>query len=55
VKKGLKCLYPEVDGNVIKNDDAKVVNMLLEHNPQLKNISRARAVKILKNRFPDYF
>jgi uncharacterized pyridoxamine 5'-phosphate oxidase family protein len=46
---------PEVDGNVIKNDDAKVVNMLLEHNPQLKNISRARAVKILKNRFPDYF
>jgi hypothetical protein len=46
---------PQVDGNVIDNDDTKVVNMLLESNPQLKNVSRARAVKILKNRFPDYF
>ena len=54
-EKGPEVFVPQVDGNVIKNDDAKVVNMLLEHNPQLKNISRARAVKILKNRFPDYF
>jgi len=54
-EEGPEMFVPEVDGNVIKNDDAKVVNMLLEHNPQLKNISRARAVKILKNRFPDYF
>ena len=46
---------PKIDGNVIDNDDTKVVNMLLESNPQLKNVSRARAVKILKNRFPDYF
>ena len=54
-EEGPEMFVPEIDGNVIKNDDAKVVNMLLEHNPQLKNISRARAVKILKNRFPDYF
>ena len=54
-EEGPEMFVPEVDGNVIKNDDAKVVNMLLEHNPQLKKISRARAVKILKNRFPDYF
>jgi hypothetical protein len=46
---------PQVDGNIIDNDDTKVVNMLLESNPQLKNVSRARAVKILKARFPDYF
>jgi hypothetical protein len=52
---GAEMFVPEVDGNIIKNDDTKVVNMLLESNPQLKNVSRARAVKILKARFPDYF
>ena len=54
-EEGPEMFIPQVDGNVIDNDDTKVVNMLLESNPQLKNISRARAVKILKNRFPDYF
>lgn len=54
-EEGPEMFVPEVDGNVIKNDDTKVINMLLESNPQLKNISRARAVKILKARFPDYF
>jgi len=54
-EEGPEMFVPQVDGNVIDNDDTKVVNMLLESNPQLKNISRARAVKILKNRFPDYF
>ena len=54
-EKGPEMFVPQVDGNIINNDDAKIVNMLLESNPQLKSISRARAVKILKNRFPDYF
>jgi hypothetical protein len=54
-EEGPEMFVPQVDGNVIDNDDTKVVNMLLESNPQLKNVSRARAVKILKNRFPDYF
>ena len=54
-EKGPELFVPELDGNIINNDDLKVVNMLLESNPQLKNISRARAVKILKARFPDYF
>ena len=54
-EKGQEMFVPQVDGNIIDNDDTKVVNMLLESNPQLKNISRARAVKILKARFPDYF
>ena len=52
---GAEMFVPQVDGNIIKNDDTKVVNMLLESNPQLKNVSRTRAVKILKARFPDYF
>ena len=54
-EEGAEMFVPQVDGNIIDNDDTKVVNMLLESNPQLKNVSRARAVKILKNRFPDYF
>jgi len=54
-EKGPELFVPELDGNIINNDDLKVVNMLLESNPQLKGISRARAVKILKARFPDYF
>ena len=37
------------------NDDSKIINLLLESNPQLKNVSPARAEKILRNRFPDYF
>ena len=54
-EEGPEMFVPQVDGNVINNDDTKVINMLLESNPQLKNVSRARAVKILKARFPDYF
>jgi len=54
-EKGPEMFVPETNGSILHNDDAKVVSMLLESNPQLKNVSRARAVKILKNRFPDYF
>ena len=54
-EKGAEVFIPQVSGKIINNDDAKVINMLLESNPQLKNVSRARAVKILKARFPDYF
>ena len=54
-EKGAEVFIPQVNGKIINNDDAKVINMLLESNPQLKNVSRARAVKILKARFPDYF
>ena len=54
-EEGPEMFVPQVDGNIINNDDSKVINMLLESNPQLKNVSKARAVKILKARFPDYF
>lgn len=52
---GPEIFTPKQSGNVISNDDSNVVNMLLEANPQLKNVSLDRATKILKNRFPDYF
>jgi hypothetical protein len=52
---GPEIFTPKQSGNVISNDDSKVVNMLLDANPQLKNVSLDRATKILKNRFPDYF
>ena len=52
---GPEIFTPKQSGNIISNDDSNVVNMLLEANPQLKNVSLERATKILKNRFPDYF
>ena len=52
---GPEIFTPKQSGNIISNDDSKVVNMLLDANPQLKNVSLDRATKILKNRFPDYF
>ena len=54
-EEGPEMFVSETNGTIINNDDSKVINMLLESNPQLKNVSRARAVKILKARFPDYF
>ena len=42
-------------GKIVSTDDSKIINLLLESNPQLKNVSPARAEKILRNRFPDYF
>jgi hypothetical protein len=54
-EKGPEMFVSETNGTIINNDDSKVVSMLLESNPQLKNVSRSRAVKILKARFPDYF
>lgn len=54
-EKGPEMFVSETNGTIINNDDSKVISMLLESNPQLKNVSKARAVKILKARFPDYF
>jgi hypothetical protein len=52
---GPEIFTPKQSGNIMDNDDSNVVNMLLDANPQLKNVSLDRATKILKNRFPDYF
>ena len=54
-EKGPEIFTAQATGKIVSNDDSNVVAMLLEANPQLKNVSLDRATKILKNRFPDYF
>ena len=52
---GPEVFIPKETGKIVSTDDSKIINLLLESNPQLKNVSPARAEKILRNRFPDYF
>ena len=54
-EKGPEVIVPKADVNVISNDDSQVMGMLLASNPQLQNVSKARAESILRSRFPDYF
>ena len=54
-EKGPEVIVPNADANVISNDDSQVMGMLLASNPQLQNVSKARAESILRSRFPDYF
>ena len=54
-EKGPEVIIPRSDGNVLSNDDSQIYAMLLASNPQLQQVSRARAEKILRSRFPEYF
>ena len=54
-EKGPEIIIPTSDGNVLSNDDSQIFNMLLASNPQLQKVSKQRAEKILRNRFPEYF
>ena len=54
-EKGPEVIIPKSDGNVLANDDSQIYAMLLASNPQLQKLSRARAEKILRSRFPEYF
>ena len=54
-EKGPEVVVPNQNATVVSNDDSQVMSMLLASNPQLQNISRARAEGILRSRFPDYF
>jgi len=54
-EKGPEIIIPSSDGNVLSNDDSQIYAMLLASNPQLQKVSRARAEKILRSRFPEYF
>mgnify|MGYP003133881801 FL=1 len=54
-EKGPEVMIPQQSGKITSNDDSRVFNMLMDSNPQLKGLSRQRAEKILKSRFPDYF
>ena len=54
-EQGPEIVIPHSDGNVLSNDDSQIYAMLLASNPQLQKVSRARAEKILRARFPEYF
>ena len=54
-EKGPEIIIPRSDGNVLSNDDSQIYAMLLASNPQLQKVSRTRAEKILRSRFPEYF
>ena len=54
-EQGPEVVIPRSSGNVIANDDLQIYNMLLAENPQLQKVSKARAMKILRSRFPEYF
>jgi hypothetical protein len=54
-EKGPEVVIPKANANVVSNDDAQVMGMLLASNPQLQNVSKTRAESILRSRFPDYF
>ena len=54
-EEGPEIVIPHSDGNVLANDDSQIFAMLLASNPQLQNVSRQRAERILRSRFPEYF
>ena len=54
-EKGPEVFIPKETGEVVANDDSQVFTMLLAANPQLQKISKERAMKILKAKFPKYF
>ena len=54
-EKGPEVFIPKETGEVVANDDSQVFTMLLAANPQLQKVSKERAMKILKAKFPEYF
>jgi len=54
-EKGPEVIIPRSDGDVLTNDDSQIYAMLLASNPQLQKVSRVRAQKIMRSRFPEYF
>ena len=52
---GPEYFLPKESGKILSNDDSRIFAMLLTANPQLQSVSRTRAEKILRNRFPEYF
>ena len=54
-EEGPEVIIPHSSGNVLSNDDSQIFAMLLAANPQLQKVSKARAEKIMRSRFPEYF
>ena len=52
---GPEYFLPQESGKILSNDDSQIYAMLLASNPQLQKVSRARAERILRTRFPEYF
>ena len=54
-EQGPEIIIPHSSGNVLSNDDSQIYAMLLAANPQLQRVSKTRAERILRSRFPEYF
>ena len=54
-EQGPEVVIPKQAGKVLSNDDSQIFAMLLAANPQLQKVSKARAEKIMRSRFPEYF
>ena len=54
-EEGPEVIIPHSSGNVLSTDDSQIFAMLLAANPQLQKVSKERAEKIMRARFPAYF
>jgi hypothetical protein len=54
-EEGPEYFLPKESGKVVSNDDSRIFAMLLAANPQLQQVSKTRAEKIMRSRFPEYF
>jgi hypothetical protein len=54
-EQGPEYFLPKESGKVVSNDDSRIFAMLLAANPQLQQVSKTRAEKIMRSRFPEYF
>ena len=54
-EEGPEIMIAKSSGKVLSNDDSQIFAMLLAANPQLQKVSKARAEKIMRARFPEYF
>jgi len=54
-EEGPEIMIAKSSGKVLSNDDSQIFAMLLAANPSLQKVSKPRAEKILRNRFPEYF
>ena len=54
-EKGPEVVIPRESAKVLSNDDSRIFAMLLAANLQLQQVSKTRAEKIIRSRFPEYF
>jgi len=54
-ERGPEYFLPKESGKVVSNDDSRIFAMLLAANPQLQQVSKTRAERIIRSRFPEYF